>query len=114
MSLFKWKLSKVLFCKQFPFHDHHNIKRVIELNHVRDCIIKVSSENDFLHADNAIRVLGAIEDLSLMVIDRKVEFIDRDINRLRFDILQMLCLDRLNREEVGKEDGDNKTINGKK
>ena len=71
---------------------------MIELNYIRDYTIIVSSERDFKHEDDGIRVLGILDDLSLKVIDGDVKKIEREISNLRFAILQMLCLENFYRE----------------
>ena len=60
------------FCNAFTFLHHYNIERVIELNHARDCVISVLSKCDFISEDKIIRVLGIIDDISLMVMDGNV------------------------------------------
>ena len=47
--------KKVLyFCNKFTFYDHYNIERLIELNHVRDYILIVLSESDFIYEEKRL------------------------------------------------------------
>ena len=60
------------FCKEFTFFDLYKIERLIELSHVCDYKINVLSESDFMLEDIHCRVLGVIDDMSLMVITKDV------------------------------------------
>ena len=68
------------FCNEFTFYDHYNIDKVIEINHVRDCVILVLSNCDFISEGEIVRVLGVLGDISLMIIDGMVENINVGIN----------------------------------
>ena len=57
--------------------------------------------------------MGNIDDISLNVIDGDVKNIEHDISNLRADILQMLCLEKLYREENDNEKRPNLLIDGK-
>ena len=101
------------FCNELTFYDHYIVGRVIELNHDRDCIFNDLSKYDFMNEDNCIRVLAATDDISLTVIDRNIENIDRELNNLTVGTLQMLCLDKLYEEEADKENKEINIMNGK-
>ena len=61
-------IKKILgFCNEITFKDHYFIEGVLELNHLRAYTGNVSFESVFVHEDNRIRVLGVIDDISLMV-----------------------------------------------
>ena len=62
---------------------------------------------------SVLRVLGVIDDISLMITNEDVENIGREINNLRIAILQVLCLQRLSKEEADKENKGINTLNGK-
>ena len=92
-------------CNEVTLYHHYNVERVIEKNHVRSCFTNILSEYVFRNDDNRICVLGFIDFMSLMVIDRDVEISIREINFLRVAILQLLCLWKLFEEKTGKEIG---------
>ena len=75
------------FCNEFTFYDQYSIENVVELNHVRDCVIIVLTECDNFDENLQIRVLGVIDDISLMVIDGKVGNLVQEISNLRVGIL---------------------------
>ena len=87
------------FWNEFTFHDQYNIETLIELNHVRHCVISVLSECHFISPDQFIRALGVIGDISLMIIDGNVEKLVQEINKLKVDFIQIHCLEILYREE---------------
>ena len=58
------------FCSKLTFFDQYKNEIVIELNHVRDSVTSVLSKCDIISEDNIIRVVGVIDDISLMIIDR--------------------------------------------
>ena len=100
------------FSSEFTFFDLYNFERATELNHVRDHKSIVSSESDFVHNDNRIRVLGNTGDMSLMVISKDNRNIGREFNSLRISNLQMLCLEGLYKEEAEKGNNGVNTRNG--
>ena len=77
---------------------------VLELNHVRDCVISSLSKCFFISADRFIGLLSVVDDLSLVNIDSNDENLVHGINILRFGLLQMLCLENLYIEEADKEE----------
>ena len=91
---------KTVFCKKFNNYDHYNVKRVIELSHVRDCVVNVLWEWDFLIKRTCIRVLGVIDDMSLMVIDENFEIIGLETNNSGVCVSRLLCLEKLYEEEA--------------
>ena len=100
------------FCYEFTFYDQNSVERVIELKHVLDCITNVLFE-DFINEDHCIRVLGLIDDISL-IIKKDIENIGREINKVRAGVLQLLCLEKLYKEDANNENREVYTINGKK
>ena len=44
------------------------------------------------------RLLVVIDHITLMVIDKTIENIEQEINKLRFGIVQILCLEKLSEE----------------
>ena len=93
--------KKVLFfCDELTFYKHHKIERVIELNHVRECIIKVFSKIDKINEHLQIGVQVIIHDISLMVKNRNDENNGEEIKNVRVCILQVLCLQTLFREKA--------------
>ena len=79
---------------------------------MRDQKSIVSSECDFVHNDNRIRVLGNTGDLSIRVISKDVKNIGGEFNNLKIGNLQMLCLEGLCKEEADKENNGVNTRNG--
>ena len=63
------------FCNEFTFYYHYNSERVIEITHVRDCTNNASSKCDHIEENLQIRVLNAIDDISLMVIEGNVKML---------------------------------------
>ena len=103
-----------LFCNELTFYVHCKTERIVELNHVRDCVINVLSESDFKHQDNRIRIMGNLDDISLNVIDGDVKNIELKISNLRVDTLKMLCLEKFFAREGKYKDMNVETIEGKK
>ena len=81
------------FCDDCTFFTHYEIERVKESNHVRDCVISVRSNWDVICKDKIIRVLGIVDDLKLMILDRHVEIKSLEKN-LRVVLLQLLILEK--------------------
>ena len=67
----------------------------------------------FLSEDSYIRVLGVMHYMSLMVIERIVEKIDREINFVRFGFLYFSGLEKFCKKESKKENRCNNTKNAK-
>ena len=82
----------------------------MELNHVRDCVFRVISICDFLSEDKTIRVLGVIDDISILVVDGNVGILFQEINNLRVGFWQFLCLGKLQKQKQIKKI---KTTDGK-
>ena len=101
------------FCNEFTFYDHHNIERVGQLNHVRDCVISVLSKYDFISEDKTNRVVVVIDDTSLMITDENVENLVQEINNLRVGFEQLLCLENLHKEENDNEERTHLIIDSK-
>ena len=99
------------FCNEFIYYDHCFFCKSIWIKPC--CKIKILSEIVFRSDDDCILVLGVVDDITLMVINRKVEHIVPEIIILRVGILQLLFLEKLYKKEAGKEDRDDITINGK-
>ena len=68
------------FCNYVTFHDHINIERLLELNHVRECVISMLSKCDVIPAKKIITVLSVIDGISIMIIDKIVETLVQEIN----------------------------------
>ena len=62
------------------------------------------SKRDFISEDKILRVLGLIDDMSLMFTDRNIENISVEIKNLRVGLLQLLCLENLYAQEAKYED----------
>ena len=101
------------FCNEFTFYDQYSIESVVELNHVRDRVVSMLTQCDHFDENPQIRVLAVLDDISLMIIDGKIENVVREINSLRVGVLQLLCLDELYKEEGRKEDKPVDIINYK-
>ena len=67
------------FFNEFTYYDHYNIERVIDLNHIRFCVIDALSNCYVVNENLRMRVLGTINDISLMVIDGNVESLNQEI-----------------------------------
>ena len=97
-------VNKVLdFCNEFAFNDQHNIKKVVNLNPVREFIINVLSGIDFKHDNNRVTVMVIKDDMSLKIIVGHVKNIEYRIIFLRITILHILCLEKLYNEEKDNE-----------
>ena len=93
-------------CKEFTFFGQYIFERVIELNQARDCVISILFKGDFMSEDKVIRVLGVLDDISLMSIDGNVEPLVQEIFNLRVAFIQTLRPENLYKEEAAKEDKD--------
>ena len=51
----------------------------MEKNHVRDCVISVLSKCDLLSEDKLFRVLGILDDIWFLIINRNFEYITVEI-----------------------------------
>ena len=58
----------------------------------------------FLKEYEFIRVLDVLDKVSLMVVERKVKNLVREINNLRVVFVELLCLGKLYKEEAAKKD----------
>ena len=67
-------------CFEFTFYNHYNFEKVTKLDHVRACIINVLSKCVFISEGKIFRVLGAIDDISLMTLNGNVEKLVQEIN----------------------------------
>ena len=63
----------------FTFYSQYNFEKVMEMNHVRDCISDLLSKCDHIDENIQIKVLDVIDDIVLMVIDRNVENLVQEI-----------------------------------
>ena len=99
------------FCNDFTFYEQYYIERAIELNHVRDCLIRILSKCDFMSEDKFIRVVGVMDDVSLMVLDKNDEILVHVMNSWKVEVLQLLCLENLHKDEAAKEDKEDKDGN---
>ena len=52
---------------------YYNIEKVVDLNHIRSCVISVFSKSFFLSEDESVRLIGVLDDISLMVLDGNIE-----------------------------------------
>ena len=106
MRLLEWKChfspislktikDVLVFCNSFTYFNHCTFQRVIELDHVRDCISESLSKCDHIDENAHIKVLGFIDDILLMVFDGNVENINHEKNNLRVGFLHLLCLEQL-------------------
>ena len=84
------KTTKVVlnFCIDNTFYNHYSIERVIKLNQIRDCIFIILSEYDYRDEKIYLRVLGNIDDKSLIFIDKGLENFFDEVNILRVGLLQ--------------------------
>ena len=62
----------------------------------------------FKRRSDVIRVLGVVDDILMIVIDGTVGNLVQEIFNLRVGFIQLLCLQKLYKQEADKED------NGKK
>ena len=79
------------FGNEFTIFDHYNNERVIYLNHVRDCVTSVFFQGHFVGEVKFIRLLGVMDDISLMVMNGNVENLVRELSSLRVGFVQLLC-----------------------
>ena len=63
----------------------------------------ISSKWDSIDQNPHTNVLGVIDDISLMLIDRNFENLIHEINNHRVGLLQMLILEQLYRKEAEKK-----------
>ena len=92
------------FCNQFTFLDHYNIDRIIELNYVRDCKLKVLSKCDLIDEILQVRVLDVIDDISLKVIDGNIGYLVHELNKLRVGFSKLLCLEKFYEDNTNQRD----------
>ena len=92
------------FCNDAIFYDYHIIRFIEELNQVRKCII-----NNFHKTKNKttpvskIKVsLSLIDDITLKIVDNDIDDVTNDVHDLRENILYMLSLEKLVRDNGGK------------
>ena len=72
------------------------------------------SEIDFEYADNQIRRVGIIADISLEVKERDDEKNGNELCNLKAGVLRKLCLKRLKKQGADKENKGVESIYGKK
>ena len=96
------------FFKDISFSNHYSIERVIESNQMRDFITNNLSEYDHKDEKFYSRVLGIIDDITLMFIDKKLEKIGDKINNLGVGLLQLTCLEELHKDNFNGEVGPDK------
>ena len=77
------KVSK--FCNEFTFDNHDVFEKVIERNHIRDCVNNVASKCKRTDENYQIVILCVLDDISLMIIDRKVKNFFIELNILKVD-----------------------------
>ena len=99
-------LTDVLsFSKTFAFYDRCNLERVIDLVHVRDCVLSLLNKCETIKEYEFIRSSDVIDNISLMIRDGKVKILVQEINSLRVGFLQQRCLDNLYKEDKGDVNG---------
>ena len=70
MKAFKEVLN---YFNEFAFYDHYNIERVIDINHVRDCVCRVLNKCSFKKDYEFIRVLDDIDNISLIIMVGRIK-----------------------------------------
>ena len=81
------------FCHNCVYYIQFNFQRVIDLNHRRDCIFDILSKCDHIDENLHIRVLGVIDDLSLMFMVGNVENLVHETNNLITNItINFFCI----------------------
>ena len=73
------------------------MESALDLNHVRDCEIIVLSRCYFFNKNLHKRFLSVIDDLSLMAMDRNVEYLAQETNTFGAALLQTLSFEVLYR-----------------
>ena len=71
------------------------VLRVIKLNQMRDCIIKILSEFDYKDEKLYLRVLSSIDDVSLLFIDGSLENLGLEIINLRVTNITLIMLRKI-------------------
>ena len=94
------------------FYDHYINEGVVEVI-VRDCIFNVLSRCDHTDENLRIKVLGIIDELSLIGRYEIVETFVYEISNLRIALSRFLCLEILDKEEAEKNNKSVETINDK-
>ena len=70
----------------------YKFERLIQLNHVRDCVNIVSSKSDHDVQNLQIEALDVIDDILLTDLDRNVEKRVQEIDKLRVSFLIIAML----------------------
>ena len=91
------------FCNEFTLYDQYSVERVLEKNHVRDCVISVLSNCVFIIENKIIRALAVIDDFSFTITFGKVESLCPEINKPRVGLIQLLCLEYFYKNEPAGE-----------
>ena len=72
---------------------------------MRDCMSIISSEHICMDEELYSRVLGNIDDLLLMFINKNPEHFVNEGNNLRVGLLQLICLEKLSKDNFKSEYG---------
>ena len=92
-------------CIEITFQNHHSFERFIELNQIRDCILIILSEYDYLDGELHLRVFGIIDDLSLLFINKNLDnFVDK-VNNFRVRLIHLMCLEEPSTDNLNGEEG---------
>ena len=88
------------FCIELTYYDEYIFGRKLGANRARDWVFDTLSKCDFVDENLQIRVLGVINDSSILMGMLKVLLKKK---RLNFSFSQLLCLDKKVREKPVKE-----------
>ena len=88
------------FCNAAVFYDYTNIGITCELNQVRKCII--NNFNKTIPHTRILVSLPIIDDIILKINNIDIENIIENIDNLRENILYMLAIEKLVRDEQQK------------
>ena len=72
---------------------------------MRDCINNVLSEYDYMDEKIYSRVLGCIDDISIVFRDENLENFLGEVNNHRVGLLQLICLEELYKDTFNSEVG---------
>ena len=85
------------FCKDFSFYDHNSIANFDKINQLRKCIF--NSFNEIIPIDGLLKVLGIIEDMTLMMFADDITNKFDEIHKLREKISYFLSLEKVFKAE---------------
>ena len=72
---------------------------------MRDCVIKVLSEYNYMDEELYLRVSDIKDDISLKLINKDLDNLVDEVNILRVGLLQLMCLEEPYKDNFDSEGG---------